>query len=374
MTALCGGGAMSYTYEFAYLLPNVSFKHPIENEYLALVPPDDERLAALVDRHPAVQKLASGFTDQFKRPLMPSALLVRSDAPSTVDFYAVACFRNLVAISSLLEGWTMRLARGTAGYPLWSDYFDFYSFTATKDGKDLIAKSMASNEADIPDDFAGQRSPHLPNPDRLHFGTEEVILKGCLPYWRKCFVRGRWSWRTRVLFRSLEMACQASRVPAVWTRMPTIHDLGVGISLWVSSMEILSHPGRKGRADLGTVIGLLSKAHWYDLKLAARRYHMKLGKNQLRVNRICKLYKELYRARNDFLHGNPVKHGKLVPSGKAKGLLLPHIAPLIYRAGLVTFLSEGNQRWRKSIGRDPMAERALMRQQEKYEKAVLTCL
>ena len=45
---------------------------------------------------------------------------------------------------------------------------------------------------------------------------------------------------------------------------------------------------------------------------------------------IQKLYCYLYKARNDFLHGNPVTPNKLFPSNKPGGLSLLQCAPLIY--------------------------------------------
>lgn len=330
---------MATSWEFAYLMPHAAFLKPIENEYLALVPHSDARLAAIAQQRPAVSRLMEQFTDQFQRPIEPSALLIGADAPERVDFYAVASFRNLIALSSVIDAWSFQLSGGSAGYPLWSDYFDFYPFTATKDGDELISQSVASMEIWKPDEFTGQRSAHLRTTGFMSFGMDKNVLDGCLKQWNRRFIQNRKEWKTRVLFRSLEIASQASRMPAVGTRFPTIHDAGIGISLWVSALEILSHP-RQGQANLGTVLALLKQASWHHDELKARRYSVALRGKRERVNFVCKLYAELYRARNDFLHGNSVTAGHLFPAKDRGKPILLHCAPLVYRAALTAFLTD----------------------------------
>jgi len=91
-------------------------------------------------------------------------------------------FRNAIAISSIIDGHSFRLSCGRAGYPLWSDYFDFYAFTATTD-EELKASSVASTEVDLPGEFVGQRSPHLPSSNRISFTVDRPVLDGCLRNW-----------------------------------------------------------------------------------------------------------------------------------------------------------------------------------------------
>jgi len=332
---------MSVTWELLLVLPHAAFRAPIESEHLALVPPDDSRLKDLCKQHAGVARLVRRFTDQFGRRIKPSALLVRSDAPkSALDFYAVASFRNVVALSSLIDAWTIQLGGGNVGYPLWSDYLDLYPFAPTKDYQQLMARSVASWEVDKPDKFRGQRAPHLPTGDRLSFGVDKVVLDACLERWRRRFVAGRKEWKSRALFRSLEIACQAARMPAVGTREPTIHDAGVSISLWVSAFEILKQR-RDDQANLLTVMKLMKGAGWRDAKLKAQRYVVRYGGKRHQVNYACKLYADLYKARCDFLHGNPVTAGNMFPSRERKGPILLHCAPLVYRVALLEFLGFG---------------------------------
>ncbi|MGO8900805.1 MAG: hypothetical protein ACLQU5_21000 [Isosphaeraceae bacterium] len=364
---------MDSEWKFAYLLPHTDFEEPIEHAPLALVPPGDARLRALADSSAAVKSLTTRFTDQFGERIEPSAILIRSDAPKTVDFYAVVCFRNAIAIASIIDGVTFRISGGTAGYPQWSDFFDFYPFTASKDNN-LSAQSIASMEVNRPDRFRGHRAPYLPTSHRLSFGFDKVILAGCLRQWDRRFIRGRQEWKTRVLFRALEIACQASRVPAVGTRTPTIHDMGVGIALWVSAFEILSHP-RTGNANLGTVLDLLAKVDWLDPKLKATRFQVVYPKKNIRrINWAQRFYYELYRARNDFLHGNPVAAGRLFPAKRSGGPTLLHCAPLIFRAALSSVLPSMRTKAAKGDLSAKMAEYLIARSvQSRYEKALLRC-
>lgn len=363
---------MTVQWDFAYLIPHASFEKPIERGHLALVPPGDIRLAALINSNRGVAQLTSRFTDQFGRAVKPSAILVRSDAPKSIDFYAVASFRNSIAISAVIDAWVYRLAGGNAGYALWADYFDFYPFTAGKDGT-LMARSVASFEIDHSEDFRGQRAPHIVSHSCLSFGVDEFVLERCLQQWDRRFLQNRKERQSQVLFRSLEVACQAMRVPAVGTQRPTIHDLGVGIAMWVSAFEILSHP-KVGDANLGTVLDLLSKADWIDAKLQSKRYKVKYRGKTHAINLVQKFYHELYRARNAFLHGNAVTQSKLFPMQKAGGPNLLNCAPLIFRAALLAFTQAAIA---TTKGADLAAATAafftLSFAQSHYEDAMLNC-
>jgi hypothetical protein len=364
---------MPRDWNLAYLLPHTRFDEPTEHGPLALVPPGDSRLVELASTSRAVASLTSRFTDQFGEKIKPSAILIRSDAPKDIDFYAVVCFRNAVAIASIIDAASFQYSGGRAGYPQWSDYFDLYAFTATTDDE-LAARSLTSMEINHPDRFSGQRAPHLASSHRLSFGLDRAILAGCLRQWDRRFIKNRQEWKTRILFRSLEIACQASRVPAIGTRTPTIHDMGVGIALWVSAFEILSHP-RTGSANLGTVLDLLGSADWLDSKLKSTRFQVEYPRGNTRnINWIQRFYNELYRARNDFLHGNSVALGRLFPTKRSGGPTLLHIAPLIYRAALEAALPGPPKKSTKGDLSSQMVENLVAREgQARYEKAVLHC-
>jgi hypothetical protein len=143
--------------------------------------------------------------------------------------------------------------------------------------------------------------------------------------------------------------------------------------LWVSAFEILSHP-RSGKANLMTVLDLLAKAEWEDAGLKATRFKVKYRGKTSKINLIQKLHCELYRARNDFLHGNPVTPGKLFPKSRSGGPTLLHAAPLIYRAALMGFLPFKRPTAKKGdIAAQVAAYMTVSRAQGRYERAVASC-
>ena len=124
--------------------------------------------------------------------------------------------------------------------------------------------------------------------------------------WRQNYGTRKSTWEDMALMRSLNMAHQASQLPAGIDA--TLLDYGRLVALWVSAFEILVHPGPGGTANQWGVYELLEKIPWNmrenrlrNLKCRARRK----GSFDRRPLPSW-LYQELNRARNDFLHGNPI--------------------------------------------------------------------
>ncbi len=362
---------MAETWEFAFLIPHVGFRDPIEHGTLALVPHDDPRLLALAEGAFGVRQLLTQFTDQFGEEIYPSALLLTTNRPTTVDYYAVTSFRNCVAITSIIDAWIKVLTGGNAGYPLWSDYFDFYPFTVDTDG-DLSARSVASREINRPKDFKGQKTPYLPTLSAQACGMDSQILARLWSRWDRFFTNNVQERATRILFRSLEVAYQAMRVPASGSRAPTIHEVGVGVSLWVSAFEILAHPWR-ANSSLATVLDLLEKPVWTNRALAAKRYRVHYRNKPRQINYVQHLYRKLYSARCDYLHGNPVTARNLFPDRQQKGPTLLHIAPLVFRAAL-----DGHLPFPKGSGGQSKEEKLQdafteLFKHGRYERALVAC-
>jgi hypothetical protein len=135
------------------------------------------------------------------------------------------------------------------------------------------------------------------------------------------------------------MAVAAAKMPA--TVDVTLYSLGRSVGLWVSALEILAHP-RIGKSNTQLVYTLLEKAPWRDKRLWEKRYRAFVTANKQQQKKAplrnlpCWLYGNIYHARNDFLHGNPIRPDRLQvkPSGKS---LFPY-APLLYRMALSAFL------------------------------------
>lgn len=332
----------------AFLLPHVSPSEPIEAPHIALVPPADERLRSLAETVPAAQTLLSQFSDQFGNAVAPSAILVAEAADEGLkNLEAISAFRNAIALSTVSAAWQRTLSsRSTSLMARWSDHFDFYPYVPTRDGGGLNSRSAAALTVDTHDGFRGQTYAHLPRPDSLQFAVDAPLLQSCLTRWEERFVNGRTQWEHRALFRSLEIAFLASRVPAIGTRLPSIHDVGIALSLWVSALEILK-PSEGAYAGRTQALDLVGRAEWRTPELRDRRYvirnrhgPLKAGGRVRRFNYIQKLVGELYRARNDFLHGNRVTPSSLFPDGDGNRPNLFQLAPLVYRTAVLAFLGD----------------------------------
>ena len=125
---------------FVHVLPNLSIRQAIGNEYVAIVPPNDPRIESLIQKHPNLQYFISRFADQFRRPVIPSVLIVRNGIPRTVlESDALISFRNIFAICYVVATWQDFLNRGWwLGATGYSDYFAIYPISPDKDYKCFI--------------------------------------------------------------------------------------------------------------------------------------------------------------------------------------------------------------------------------------------
>jgi hypothetical protein len=95
----------------------------------------------------------------------------------------------------------------------------------------------------------------------------------------------------------------------------TQFDLGRSVGLWVSAFEILIHQGPKQRVGLTDVYDQLEAVSW-GKKARPRRY--KPHNSKIRRNLACWIYDQIYGARNDFMHGNPVDRRSLTVKSPAE--------------------------------------------------------
>ena len=330
-------------WKFCLLLHDLELKAAFDSEFMAIVPNNDVRISQIIAAEPSVAPLIRNFTDHEGKPKCPCALIVREDAPNQIgSLEAVVSFRNIFALSCLLYAWPRTIGSHNVSFPLWSDFFDFYPTRPSKDGQFLHTLSPAIDGGCLPNNFKGQVSSKLPS-DKSRFGfqPDDKILPRLISEWNKQFAESNSQARKRlVLFRSLEMAYQAASLPS--NSRYTIYDFGSRIALWISTFEVLIHPGRKrpGKkrdgANFEKVASLLRQASWRDARLRRRAYLISVERNKPkeRVNLILKLYRELYDARNDFLHGNRVVRSRLFCFRNERRRSLIEIAPVIYKVAL----------------------------------------
>ena len=220
---------------------------------------------------------------------------------------------------------------------------------------------------------------------------DTALFEALLVRWKRHYFGKRARWEDRALFRSLNMAFQAALLPAGVGA--NIFDLGRSVSLWVSALEIFSHP-RVGKADLFTVYLLFENITYCDEKVGRRRYAAyvpKWKKDQNKKKKTkeprrplpCWIYGKLFQARNHVLHGNRVTIKTLSPTGTKDGLFW--LAASLYRLGLSGFLNlvvdkklpyflshayDKNvplQKKRKMYDRQHMVERALLRIRNQFD-------
>lgn len=320
-----------------FVLPNVAIERSIGCDLAVLVPVHDQRIECIATTHRLFGDFLSSFTDPFGRKIDPSVLLVSAAAPNAVlTANALSSFRDLIAMSVVPRTRSLNQSYSHQNRGLWADYFDVYPWMISKDYTDLVGHTPALLGLDETSKFRGQSSPRLFQTSLAHSDVDMPILSSLLDRWKCLVATDEPSWSDTALFRSLNMAFRAAELPA-GTEI-TLYDVGRSLALWVSAFEILAHPGQGGSANLAAVYKLLEKAPWHLAASKAENFAAYKGRNRQRVKMSngCWIYGELYHARNDFIHGNPIRDDRLIIKGSEQNLF-SFAAPL-YRMALAAFL------------------------------------
>lgn len=334
-----------------FVLPDIGVKQAIGNNWISVAPYDDPRVEESVSSSPYAKALANNFKDQFGRPVIPSFLIVADNIPESVrSIEAIVGFRNIFALSTIARGHEHSMVNQFVAYPLYSDYFDLYPITLSKDNDGFVTRSPSVLGFDDEyKKFRGQTNPSLAGQRSVSTDTDAGLFDLLLMPWEKRFLRGKTSdWSTTALFRSLEMAYQASTMP--FKNHSTIYDYGSSASLWVSALEILSHP-RKGKADLLSVLNLIGQFDWNDKTIKKKAYKISHRQKDYHVNLAQRLYKELYDTRNEFLHGNPITPNRLHPFRNKEAPVISRFGPLLYKVALLSYLEKYKARRRRKEAR-----------------------
>jgi hypothetical protein len=199
----------------------------------------------------------------------------------------------------------------------------------------LITRSLASLGLNEVSRFKGQATPEI-FPIELHpADIDKTLLTALIHRWRRRYFKSKPTWEDRALFRSLNMANIACQLPSIVDT--TVFDHGRILALWVSAFEILVHPGN-AKANQAAVNAVFGKVPYFDsamLRKAHRAYDHKVGR-ATRTILPRAVYAQLYRARNDFLHGEPVSNRSL--RLKRTRTHLFEVAPSLYRLALTAFI------------------------------------
>jgi hypothetical protein len=319
-----------------FFLPNMRIQEPFETEYLAIVPPEDERCIDINSRHPTFMPFLNRFTDAFRRRIIPSVLIMRDDAPPWIKSgETIGGFRDILSICTAVYNRTAVLIHNLPRNYQYSTSFDFYAYALTTDYLKLVTSNPALTGFDLVDEFYGQTTAGLPvsNFDRLDY--DEILCKALVAEWVRRFSNPDPSWRSLALFRSLNMAHAAAQIPGVVG--VTNYSLGRNISLWVSAFEILVHP-ETDDSGVKQVYALLNQVDWRMQACKDNTYSCYEGRSKKKGpprNLACWIYGEINHARIDYLHGNPLKPDRLTV-GSGKNLF--SYVPSLYRLLLTAFL------------------------------------
>jgi hypothetical protein len=347
----------------AAILPNISSERTIEGDVIAFAPLGDPRVIEFGIRYPRFKDLISRFTDAFHVTTEPVILIVREDVagkPAVLD--SLASFRDLVALSTIPYTRALATVYGNRAIRriCYSNSFWLYPWMLAKDNEHLITSTPAFQGIHIVDEFHGQATPELPI---LELGEiDGPLLEILLRRWKRYYLGSRKHPEDRALFRSLNMAAHAAQLPAGID--VTLYDLGRLIALWVSACEILAHQSA-GHAGVKEVYDLLHRIRFVDHGMKLRKYKAFVSRRNgitrtERRNLACWVYGQLYHARCDFLHGNPVRKDRLNFSGEAGPF---GVAPCVYRLALTGFLKLPPMKPLQKFYTDPQSiiERALRR-------------
>jgi hypothetical protein len=321
------------------VLPHLPGDRAWDFDHIAFAPPTDPRIKEAARNSPAARALLKNFKYPFGYDCEPFGCIVFDGCPKRLrSWEALTDLRNAFAVAAVLHGAQHAVGSANIWFPHYSDYFEFYPVFPSQDGKGLICNGFAGSSYDDPKRFHGQASPDLVR-GLLKVGVGDHLLPSLISEWKTKYATVRPQWKQISLFRSLAVAYRAARLPKGCDNL--IFDIGIQASLWVSAHECLTHTGPGGRSDLDKVLALLGQARWRSQSLRIKRRQKerprRLPKGQALPSPktyVQHLYRRLYDARNDFLHGNPVDVKKAFLGPVTRDVLSIQVAPLIYSAAL----------------------------------------
>lgn len=296
-----------------WLLPNLDVEQAIETEHAMLAGRSDERVLGEADRQPAFGTILGMFHDEFGVPVDPSVIMLKTGAPKSVfTVAAVASLRDIACICAVPAAHARVIRARRSGGIQFSDAFDPYPWMLSG-GSDGYVQAMtpAVHGVHQLQKLRPQTPPATGERSLRRRDLDDALLPTLLDRWEAFYARCDDDVRHRRLFRALDMARAAARMPG--GSDATMFDQGRAVALWISAFEILAHDGH---VDLKSVIDLLARVKWDHKRLRAADRSIRY-KGALSTNGAGELYKRLYDARNAFLHGNPVSIETLgLPSGR----------------------------------------------------------
>ena len=339
------------------VLPNIDLDEPVESDFLALVSSSDSRVLEITNEEDKFHEFLERFINQFGDIIHPALILQNNDYEKRkISNEFVAYFRDIIVASTVPYSISKIINGKTCDQIAYSSYFSIYPRMISEDYERLIGATSAIKSLHNVDEFKGQSSPELWPVKLFANDFDWPLLHKLLDWWVDLYKYNKQpEWKKLALFRSLNMANQALLIPVNADAGCTIYDYGRIIALWVSTFEILVHPGGNGKANKNKVFELLDSIPWIDESSGHKRFISRGKKNNRektnRINLACWIYDQVYSCRNKFLHGNPVGNSDLNlqssrkpannsdPNLRGSRQRISHFAPILYRLALTAFLN-----------------------------------
>jgi len=332
---------MADQWDLLFTLPNlhVPIPTPFERSGYVICSGEDPRLENLATNagNATSLKMLGDFRTARGESYRPACFLIRSNVPIAARRDdAIRAFRNVCALASTTAAFSTGLESPQAAQWVthWADQFVFGYFIAGQSGwvQTLNGASLGADNK-IPQQ---QPAAQFGKPSNWSLIIDEPLLDRLLLCWHRHYLRKTDRTKLRRLFRSLEVVFHASLFPA--DGLTSINDIGTRLALWVSSFEVLCHPG--GSVNKRHVQKVLSDAPFTSKPLIARRYTISFGGKRFRATLSEALYDDLYWARNQFLHGMPVRPTTLRYKQSSKGVPIANVAPVLFNLALLSYLNQ----------------------------------
>jgi hypothetical protein len=312
-------------------------------EYMQICDGSDPVLANLANNvgDLTMTRLSDRFASNHGKTYKPACLLIRVGAPiALISGKAITAFRNVCCAATVTFA-TRHAVIGEEGSrwdQLYSDHFAFWPEIALKDGSGVWKRAIVSGWTDEIDTSHGHPTQLIETPEPFDLSLDAILLERLLRVWRNVYENGAETSTALRLFRALEVAFHAARFPA-GSIESSIYDVGVNVGLWVSAFEILCRGEKK--VWKSHVFELLQGIEWEEgSPLREKRYSVPIGKGEIAVTFVEKVYDEIYAARNDFMHGNPVDYESLKLKCAPTGGRLYAYAPVLFNLALRAFLAK----------------------------------
>jgi len=327
-------------WEFVTILPNINISKSYNK--IAMVNSEDSRIQYLKENNKVIGNLINCVIDNKGKNIEPSSLIIHKDLTEHENFNELIIgFRNIIAIFYICKGWLQTVSGKTdnVSSTLYSDFYDLAPINIIKDKWFNIYSPALNSMFNNVKDFKIQRNIQLPRDTILYPSVETNIFNSLLSTWHKTYLKNNINHKKRALFRSLQMAYRACKLPS--DNLSNVYDYGTKIGLWISAFEILFHPGGNEYVYCEKVINNLKKY----IKIKENIFKKQCendDNNEFKSKIIGKIYKDIYDARNNFLHGNKLEENIMYPFNDSEKPPLSYLAPIIYLIGIFVFLNENN--------------------------------